>query len=118
MQRARSTLLENNLRVWTDEDLELGTGDWEHAVVDAMKRANCLAVILSPDAERSKWVGRELAMAETLAMRIFPILARGDERNAIPIRLISHQRVDIRHHYDEGMEKLILSMRKHLKLVQ
>ena len=112
----KNSLVSLNLSVWTDENLEPGTDNWEQAIVDIMKKSGCLAVVLSPDAERSRWVGRELAMAETHKLRIFPILARGDERSAIPIRLISHQWVDIRHNHNEGIEKLVTTIRNHLGL--
>jgi hypothetical protein len=73
-------------------------------------------VILSPDAEQSTWVGRELAMAETLDKRIFPVLARGSERDAIPFRLMSHQWVDARHNYTEAFEKMLAALSKYLQL--
>src|SRR6185369_975970 len=81
MQRLRDDLREAGLGVWADDNLEPGTSAWEKSISAAIRSAGCLVVILSPDAEQSTWVGRELAMAETLDKRIFPILARGSERD-------------------------------------
>ncbi len=116
MRKIKNDLEKNHLSVWSDENLEPGTPNWEREVVEAMKKANCVVVIFSPASESSEWVGREIAMAEVLGLRIFPIMVAGDNRSAIPIRLISHQWVDIRHNYDVGIEKLANSIRKHLGL--
>jgi DNA-binding response OmpR family regulator len=115
MQRLRDDLRAASLSVWVDEEgLEPGTQAWEKAVGEAIRSASCLVVILSPDAERSIWVGRELALAETLNKRIFPVLVRGTERDSIPLRLMSHQWLDARHHYHEALQKLLTALRKHL----
>ena len=116
MHRVRDSLVAGGLSVWTDIELEPGTDAWERAVVAALNASGCVVALLSPDAECSLWVGRELAMAETLDVRIFPLLIRGDARTAIPMRLISHQRVDVRHAYDEGIDRLVQSIRKYLNL--
>jgi hypothetical protein len=116
MQRLRDDLREAGLGVWADDNLEPGTSAWERAISAAIRATGCLVVILSPDAEQSTWVGRELAMAETLDKRIFPILARGTEKDAIPFRLMSHQFVDARHNYGEALEKLLSALQKYLNL--
>lgn len=116
MQRLRDDLREAGLGVWADDNLEPGTSAWERAISAAIRATGCLVVILSPDAEQSTWVGRELAMAETLDKRIFPILARGSEKDAIPFRLMSHQFVDARHNYGEALEKLLGALNKYLNL--
>jgi CheY-like chemotaxis protein len=115
MQRLLDDLRAAALKVWVDEEgLEPGTPAWEQAIRSAIQQSGCVVVILSPDAEKSTWVGRELAMAETLEKRIFPALARGSEKDAIPLRLMSHQWVDMRHNYAEALEKLLASVKKYL----
>jgi CheY-like chemotaxis protein len=116
MERVRDSLRRQGFAVWTDEKLEPGTPEWEKSLSDALKRSAAVVVLLSPDAEQSKWVGRELAMAEKINLRIFPLLARGDETNAIPILLISHQWIDIRHDYSTGLEKLVTALRNFLNI--
>ncbi len=108
---------QSNLSVWVDEEgLEAGTPAWEREIGTAIRQCGCLVAILSPDAEQSIWVGRELAMAEALNKRIFPILVRGTEQDAIPFRLMTHQWVDTRSNYDDALSKLISSVRKHLNI--
>jgi hypothetical protein len=116
MHRIRDGLREVGLGVWTDDTLEPGTSAWERAISAAIRSTECLVVILSPDAEQSTWVGRELAMAETLEKRIFPILVRGSERDAVPIRLMSHQWVDARNNYPNAFARLLTALRKHLSI--
>jgi hypothetical protein len=99
-----------------DDTLEPGTPAWERAISAAIRSTGCLVVILSPDAEQLTWVGRELAMAETLEKRIFPILMRGNERDAIPFRLMSHQWVDARNNYQEAFGRLLAALHKHLSV--
>ncbi|MEZ4671365.1 MAG: toll/interleukin-1 receptor domain-containing protein [Anaerolineae bacterium] len=115
INRVRDDLRQHNIGVWIDVDgLEPGTPAWERAISQAIREAGCLVVLLSPDAEQSVWVGRELAMAEALNKRIFPILIRGSEQDAIPFRLMTHQRIDARDRYDDALPTLVESIRKHL----
>lgn len=117
MNRVRDDFRQNSLGVWVDaEGLEPGTPAWERAISVAVRQSGCIVVLLSPDAEQSVWVGRELAMAETLNKRIFPILVRGSENDAIPFRLMTHQWIDARHNYNDALQKLVASIRKHLNL--
>lgn len=116
MQKVKDDLRDMGLNIWTDEALEPGTPTWERALSDALRQAGCLVVILSPDAEQSEWVGRELAMAETLQLRIFPVMVSGNERNAIPFRLISHQWIDARGEYQTAIQKLAGALKRHLEI--
>lgn len=114
MQRMRDDLRSSDLYVWTDENLEPGTRAWETSIARAIRNAGCMVVLLTPDSEQSEWVGRELAYAETLNVRIFPILARGSERDAVPFRLISHQWIDARRSYDHALDALVLALNHYL----
>jgi hypothetical protein len=115
MRRLLQDLRAQGLEAWIDEaGLEPGTPAWETAIGNAIENARCMVVILSPDAKESVWVGRELSYAETHQVRIFPVLARGDVRSAIPIRLTSAQFVDVRQDYSGSVQKLVTAMRRHL----
>ena len=52
-----------------------------------VKGAGCVIAILSPDAKDSEWVNEELGYAKIRKLRIFTVLARGDESNALPLGL-------------------------------
>ena len=79
--------------------------------------------VLSPDAKDSEWVSEELNYARIHKLRVFTVLVRGDESNAIPFGLTGVQWVDMRADYDEGMkeimqqtalDQLVTAVREHL----
>ncbi len=114
MEQLKTGLNAAGLRTWTDESLEPGTAEWERSIVEAIKYSACMVAILSPEAEQSKWVAREIAVAETLAVTIFPVLVRGMEQDAIPFRLMTHQWIDARQDYAGAFDKLLGAVKKHL----
>jgi formylglycine-generating enzyme required for sulfatase activity len=118
MRRLRDDLRAGGLTVWTDENLQPGTPSWKDAIEGAIEQAGALVVILSPDAKDSAWVERELDYARNQEVRIFPVLARGDSRKAIPLELVSAQWVDLRSgaNYALGVQRLIGAIAEHLRL--
>lgn len=85
------------LTVWMDErQIIPGTPSWKAAIEKAIRESACMVILLSPDALQSKWVREELDFAQSQNMRIFPVLVRGDESNAVPFGLITAQRIDMR----------------------
>mgnify|MGYP006283227931 CR=1 FL=1 len=97
MHRVRSELEKNGLSVWTDEGLKPGTESWKDAIEESIIQAKGVVVILTPKAKESSWVERELDFASEHKVPIYPLLAKGNPSNAIPLELISAQRIDIRY---------------------
>jgi len=107
MRRVTGFLRKQGINVWVDnEKLVPGTPIWEEEIEKAIIGSGAVVVLLSPDAKKSEWVRREISYAEDNGKRIFPILVAGDERNAVPIRLTNHQRVDIRQSQEVGLNAL------------
>ena len=96
MRDLKRILAKRGLKVWSDEKINQGDDDWTKKIQSALDQAGCVISILSPDAKNSEWVRRELSYAEIHNIRVFPILVRGDESDAVPIRLISTQRTTIK----------------------
>lgn len=115
MVRVRDTLRAEGFVVWTDEELTPGTPQWHKAIEQAISDATGIVVLLSPDSKASQWVANEIAYAYTNDVAIFPILVRGEEREAVPIQLISVQRVDIRTRFLAQMQELVDTLQDHLK---
>jgi hypothetical protein len=111
MHRVCNDLRAAGFDIWTDDSLQPGTPSWHISIEEALQNASSMVVILSPDAKQSEWVGREIQYAETQNKRIFPVLARGDERESVPISLIGTQRVNIQDHYHTGIQELIAALR-------
>lgn len=116
MRRLHADLADAGFTIWTDEDLTPGTPSWMTTIESAIQAAGCMVVILTPDAKKSPWVERELTRASAYEISIFPLLARGDERSAVPLLLSSHQWSDIRKERDYRMNvrKLIRAVRGRL----
>lgn len=107
MARIRDDFQAAGLSVWTDEQLEPGTPSWKDSIQEAIEEAGCVVVVLSPDAKKSPWVERELGYAASRGIKIFPVLARGTEQDAVPFELINAQWIDIRGHDAALQQKLI-----------
>ncbi len=94
MRTVREVLRTGGLAVWTDEEMAPGTPDWEEASREAIHRARALVVLLSPGANVSRWVRREISYAQTNNKPIFPLLLEGDLTNAVPMSLFDVQLID------------------------
>lgn len=118
MRQVRDSLVADGLPVWTDETLFPGTRSWRKEIEKALEDADCLVVILSPGSKSSEWVTAEMDYAEAHDKRIFPVLAAGDKKTAIPFGYITAQWVDIRNksQYEPEIQKLIFTVRVHMGL--
>jgi pSer/pThr/pTyr-binding forkhead associated (FHA) protein len=107
MHVIREGLIGQGLSVWSDEALEPGTPSWRQDVQLAIESAGCVVAVLSPDAKNSEWVNEELGYAKIRKLRIFTVLARGDESNALPLGLTGVQWIDMRSDYQTEIEDLV-----------
>jgi len=94
-QQLKTHLRENGLPVWIDDQIEHGS-QWFNQINDAIASCTAFVVIMSPDAEQSEWVQKEILLAKRYEKPIFPVLLRGQE---FPL-LIDIQFADVR---DERM---------------
>ncbi len=108
MREIKEELTEEGIEVWSDDELEWGTPSWEKDVKAAIQNAAAMVVLLSPNANESAWVGRELAMAELFNIKIYPILIAGTFEESTPLRLVNHQY--LRYDDEDFIEEL-----KHLR---
>lgn len=123
MRLIREGLLAAGLTVWSDESLEPGTPHWKQDVQLAIEGAGCVVALCSPEAKNSEWVGEELNYARIRKLRIFTVLMRGDESNAIPFGLTGVQWIDMRSDYQQeitplvqqsAIQQLVLAVQEHL----
>lgn len=114
-RRVIQELRQRGINVWVDtENLIPGSPAWEREIERAIRSAAGIIVLLSPDANNSQWVRREISFADDNEKRIFPVLIHGDEDDSIPLRLSSHQRVDLRRNFDSGIVQLEKALKDHL----
>ena len=94
-KQVQKALEKRGLSVWVD-DRGISPGEsWQAAIQEAIDNACVVVVILSPDAKESRYVNRELNYADNQKKRIFPILARGNSKNAVPFVMSGIQFVNI-----------------------
>lgn len=63
---------------WIDEDIEYGER-WFKIISKAIEECAALIVVMTPEAEESEWVEKEILMAmEKYKKPIFPLLLRGE----------------------------------------
>ncbi|MEP7134235.1 MAG: TIR domain-containing protein [Chloroflexota bacterium] len=114
-QKIVAGLRERGINAWVDiENLVPGSPAWEREIEKSIRGASGIIVLLSPDSNNSEWVRREISFAEENDKRIFPIHIRGDENDSIPLRLSSHQRVDLRRNFSTGLDNLANALKDHL----
>jgi len=90
VRRLADDLRGNGFEVWMDKRIECGDRWWQE-VVKAVHACAALVVVMTPDAERSEWVEKEIMLAQREGKPILPLLLRGKEFSL----LIDRQRVDV-----------------------
>jgi hypothetical protein len=112
-------LRQRGINIWVDvENLVPGTPMWEREVEKAIRESTGLIVLLSPESNNSEWVRREISFGEQHRKRIFPALIEGDDHTATPLRLASHQRVDLRTKFEAGLDELASALKDYIGIKQ
>lgn len=76
-RRLADHLLSQGFDVWIDGDISYGD-DWWRAINRAMKTCGAVIVIMTPNSDQSRWVQREITLADELDIPTFPLLLAGD----------------------------------------
>ncbi len=97
-------LQQAGVRMWMDQ-LDIRPGmRWDDEIQIAIKQADTMLVVLSPDSIESKNVRDEVNFALDRDDTIVPVLLRSCE---IPFRLLRIQHIDFTSDYDAAFERLI-----------
>jgi hypothetical protein len=76
VERLADYLTSESVPVWFDR--EIVTGDrWDHVIRSKIDTCAALVVVMTPQAEESDWVAREIDQAELMNKPIFPLLLDG-----------------------------------------
>jgi Tol biopolymer transport system component len=114
-KRVVRELRQRGIEIWVDiENLTPGTPTWEREIEKAIRGATGIIVLLSPEANNSEWVRREISFGEQHRKRIFPVLIEGDDHTSTPLRLASHQRVDLRTKFEDGLDELAAAIKDYI----
>jgi len=118
-KRTVRELRERGVNIWVDiENLTPGTPTWEREIEKAIRGSTGIIVLLSPESNNSEWVRREISFGEQHRKRIFPVLIEGDDHTSTPLRLASHQRVDLRTKFEAGLDELAAALKGYIGVKQ
>lgn len=112
MKDLKRILTRYGVPIWYDDKVEQGTENWPKEIQSAIEKAGCVVCILSPDAKNSEWVSQEIHYAKLHDIQIFPLLIRGDDKNAVPIELANYQRTNV--NLNESLEKQLDNFISHI----
>ncbi len=76
-QQFKAALTARHLPYWLDERINPGD-DWWGEIDRAIAGCACLVVLMTPAAKASRWVQREILLAEDRGKPIFPLLLAGE----------------------------------------
>lgn len=104
------------VRVWYDERLE-GGQSWRENLAKAIKNADALVLIMSPDSIESEYVQWELDIAQNLERRIFPVLHLESE---LPLSIANLQYITVGEDtnaptYEPGLRQLVDQLKLHVQ---
>jgi hypothetical protein len=91
VERLVAFLAAEGFEAWHDQDIVTGAS-WDKVIEERIRTCAAFVVIMTPEADASPWVSRELARAEALGKPILPLLLRGEPF----FRLLNLQYHDVR----------------------
>src|SRR5215472_13827603 len=104
VDRLEADLQKQGFDPWVDRQRLKGGQRWRRELQDAVKRAQVLLLVLSPDAITSENVQIEYDYVLELGNVVIPLYYRQCE---VPMELRAIQWIDFRHSYDEGLAALL-----------
>lgn len=85
-----SALEQKGIAIWTDKKISYGKL-WVQSIISAIKECSGMVVVMTPEAEQSQWVEREILLAIKYNKPIFPLLLSG---NVFDL-LVTHQNTTV-----------------------
>jgi len=104
VDRLEADLHQQGFDPWVDRQRLKGGQRWRRALQDAVKRAQVLLIVLSPDAVASENVQIEYDYMLELGKLVIPLYYRQCE---VPMELRAIQWIDFRHSYEQGLAALL-----------
>jgi formylglycine-generating enzyme required for sulfatase activity len=75
-RKLADSLRNRGFGVWMDDRIDFGDRWWQ-TIVQAIRASAAFVVVMTPDAEKSEWVEREILLAQGERKPIFPLLLSG-----------------------------------------
>jgi hypothetical protein len=77
-RKLAESIRQHGFDVWIDDRIDYGNR-WWRTIVQAIEECVAFVVVMSPPAEQSEWVEREILVAQREVKPIFPLLLSGRE---------------------------------------
>jgi hypothetical protein len=103
-----ASLRNRHIPVWVDEQIDVGTPNYELAIREAIRRSFAVLFIASPNALASHYVLGELRVAQYNEIPIYPAWVWGESwEDSAPTQMIASQYCDLRPSFvEEGTKQL------------
>ncbi len=95
-QNLANTLTQLGFDIWIDNRKLQSGDDWWRAIVQALSTCSSFVVILTPESDASKWVQREITLADNWNKPMFPLLLAGDINTENFLIFVRTQYEDVR----------------------
>lgn len=112
-EQIRKVLEREDFKVWDPKVQLLPGADWNKAVSSALKSAQAMIVLLSPDALDSPWLRREIdyALGESrFEGRLIPVIVRAVPK--IPWILDKLEVLDLRPDIKRGSRRIVRALKR------
>jgi TIR domain len=76
-KRLVSEIEEQGIQIWFDERIDYGDR-WFQTIINAIRESVAIIVLMTPEAEASGWVQREILVAQRHNKPILPLLLKGN----------------------------------------
>lgn len=109
VERLKAELRRANFMVWVDDERLRAGEDWRQSIDDAIRTAMALIIVITPEADQSKYVTYEWACAWGASIPVIPLILK-------PAR--PHPRLEVLQHLDFTdlrtlpWQRLIIELRK------
>jgi len=110
VDRLEADLQQQGFDPWVDRQRLKGGQRWRRELQEAVKRAQVLLIVLSPDAIASENVQIEYDYVLELGNVVIPLYYRQCE---VPMELRAIQWIDFRHSYEQGISALLDTLHRH-----
>jgi hypothetical protein len=91
-----TTLRDKGFDVWIDDHRLRGSEDWWKVIVSAVLSCSAFVVVLTPHSDESRWVQREITIADREGKPMFPLLLEGSINTRNWSIFVRTQYVDVR----------------------
>ena len=108
VDRLEADLRARGQTTWVDRMRLEGGDDWAQRIGHEIAQSGSMIVVLSPDAVASKWVRREITLADTRNIPIFPVLLKPVSQ--VPLQIAERQYIDFTTAYDQGLRALLQAL--------